>query len=241
MSDESLYIESIVENCDWVMYSGYSFLDKAISGACKSKTFHGGPIYFDQKDKKWWTLDARPIRLDIASMEQLLKPALKKKENFIICRQNILNPIDMTKFQETNYPFLSNLRTIRPYYNIFDYPALIYYSLQLDKYQAELSRLDKLLSTTKTNTASIVDEIVKITKLIESAKLRLKNNTYCTQILYNMWTNQYKKNIIKERYGIEFCRPKEQELLLKDGVYKYVYGYYDGVPSDKLYQEIMNS
>lgn len=231
LDDEVKYIESLLKPGDWMLVTTteWSPFGAAIRWACKSITNHGEPIYYSKISSKWVALNAKPLQLGVLDIRQVLELARSGKRDFIICRQTIE---DQQNFESKAIPFLDHLEEVKPYYNLIDYPKLIYWSFRLRR---EKQKFIKLLMQ-RGGLEALNYQVQKIENILE----KLQHSTYCTQILYDMWI-KFGKNIFKEYYNVEFCRPTEQEKLVQDEKYQFIYGYYNKEVSNALYTKIVEN
>lgn len=235
LDEEVQLVESKLKNGDWVIFKGYNFIGKSIQAVCESETQHGEPLFKSPAENwllptsNWVAMDSHPPRMTAETIKDILGNCRNKKYEIVICRQKIEN--DSEKFEKVAYDFAYELNKVRPFYNIFSYPKLIYYCWKLREKQKALRKMQRAKMRDLNVEKGIIDEITKLYKAMSEI-------TYCTQILYNMWV-KYGRNIFKEFYNVPFCRPTEHEKLLRDNKYEFIYGYWHGEPSDELYQRIL--
>lgn len=199
---------------------------------CESVSNHGAPVY-DHPDLGWCVLSAEFPRLKTTQLGVYIIECPKGGEDFFICRQEIVSEND---FISASIPFYQNLVKHPPYYNVFSYPALIWYAFRKYHLDAVILRSKKLLGTI---TAEEEKALSLLEMKLKQLRLDLSKFLYCTQILYNSWSN-FGRNIFKEFFDSKFCTPKEQDLLCKTGRYKYIAGYCKMTASDQMWVEVMN-
>lgn len=222
------------QNGDWVIFQSKNIISRLIRWCCDSLTNHGEPIIHDKWGQKpldpldgWWCSDAKPFRLKVRRLTDEIDKAKAGKYNLIVVRQKI---VDEMTWNKKSFLFCSHLNEVRPFYNILAYPRLMWNMFWLHKWQKKHEKMARARADVK----SLYDVAQKIRKFV----IALEQSTYCTQILYKMYL-RCGYNLFKEKYGVDFCTPYEQERMIRDGLMDFVCGWCDGKESRQLFDEIL--
>jgi len=232
------YLTARITEYDQQIVRAHATISKLIMKACLSVSGHGQPFH-KTPTNEWVSLDASLPKLKIEPIRQMVTAALANQYDVLIVRPKS-DFVDINKYNSVCINVHTPIYNNPPYYNVFAYPKLMWYCLQVIWQRSKIKQLSKQIKTLDIQTKEI-----KIQSIISDLVDKINNLTYCTQILYNQYIT-YGDNVFQRLYGVNFCRPKEQELLVKDGYYYFIAEItggklYTDATSAPLYQKVLKN
>jgi len=214
VNDIVKYLEPIITEYDQQIIRAHSTISKLIAKACLSISSHGQPFHITPQNE-WVSLDSTLPRLKIDPLKQTITEAMANEYDIVIVRPKP-DFVDIEKYNEACYNVHVPIYNDPPYYNVFAYPKLMLYCLQVIWHRYHLSKLGNHKGKLGVN-----EKIALKLSIISELMDKIQKLTYCTQIFYTQYI-EYGDNVFQRLYGVNFCRPKEQELLVKDGHYEFI-------------------
>lgn len=224
-----------IRESDFMLTATKSIIPDLIRFRCGTVVSHLQP--FHRNNGEWVLLDATIPRLKLYPLSSVIEDAVNKETDFFVFRQTYASEDVFTK---TVYPFNDDLAKKRPYYDIW---ALICFLFTLPRLKKSYKNIKRRMEELGIKTPFDIDfsSDDKLRSYMETFMERYDRVSgrllYCTEILRETWL-YYGTDVINIVCHKDYCTPIEaEEFCRKNG--QFLFGYYNGQPSDELYQQVM--